>query len=534
MFTQRDDDERKVQEEADRKETAAKEEARQAREEAERNENQEAARRKREEENERRRREEEEALRAREETEKERLREEEEKRKREAAERERKAKEEESRMAHAEKRAPRILAGDETAELRRERALGARSRRGRAEVDLAAAPSKFRRPRKWGKPVATFLAVVLLIALAIAHVMPIKTEDFEHAASGALGRPVKIGSARLWLLTGLQIRFQNVTIGDGVSIAAVHAFPRITSLQEPRKAFSRVELERLIMPQQALGEALFVRLKSDNFSVARVIVNDLELTGPLALPKGIDVDLSLNPDGSLRIASLRGPEGLSARLMPRDATSIDFEMSASSFTPPIAPAIPLTQFSMKGSASRQGMAIAQWDGGMLNGTASGTANVRWGGNWTADGVITARGINAAVFAPALLSEGRGEGTGRFSMSGADPAKLASGGRVEGNFTITRGVLGSFDLSQAIRTSGRNVQGRTQFAEMHGQAVYNRGAVALRNVTIGAGALNAGASADIAPGGALSGRIVADVRTVSQTLSATLLLGGTVKEPQVKR
>ena len=34
-------------------------------------------------------------------------------------------------------------------------------------------------------------------------------------------------------------------------------------------------------------------------------------------------------------------------------------------------------------------------------------------------------------------------------------------------------------------------------------------------------------------GALSGRIVADVRTASQTLRATLLLGGTLKEPQVR-
>ena len=52
------------------------------------------------------------------------------------------------------------------------------------------------------------------------------------------------------------------------------------------------------------------------------------------------------------------------------------------------------------------------------------------------------------------------------------------------------------------------------------------------MTIGAGALNAGASADIGKGGALSGRIVADVRTAAQTLSATLNLGGTVKEPVV--
>jgi hypothetical protein len=69
--------------------------------------------------------------------------------------------------------------------------------------------------------------------------------------------------------------------------------------------------------------------------------------------------------------------------------------------------------------------------------------------------------------------------------------------------------------------------------MNGQAIYERGVVALRNVTIGAGALNAGASADIAQNGALSGRIIADMKTASRMLSATLLLGGTVKEPQVR-
>ena len=74
---------------------------------------------------------------------------------------------------------------------------------------------------------------------------------------------------------------------------------------------------------------------------------------------------------------------------------------------------------------------------------------------------------------------------------------------------------------------------SDLAEMNGQGVYDRGAIALRNVTIGAGALNAGASADIAQSGALSGRIIADVRTASTTLRATLNLGGTVKEPRVR-
>jgi len=151
-------------------------------------------------------------------------------------------------------------------------------------------------------------------------------------------------------------------------------------------------------------------------------------------------------------------------------------------------------------------------------------------------VVTARNINAAVFAPALLSEGKGEGTGRFSMSGADPSKLASGGRLDGNFTIGSGALGSIDLGRVIRSGGREYAGRTPFNDLTGQATYDKGAVSLRNVAIGAGALNAGASADIAQSGALSGRIVVDVKSSSgagRSANATLQLGGTIREPLVK-
>ena len=44
------------------------------------------------------------------------------------------------------------------------------------------------------------LFVLLVIALGVAHVMPIDTADYERAATEALGRPVKIGSARLLAL----------------------------------------------------------------------------------------------------------------------------------------------------------------------------------------------------------------------------------------------------------------------------------------------------------------------------------------------
>jgi len=250
------------------------------------------------------------------------------------------------------------------------------------------------------------------------------------------------------------------------------------------------------------------------------------------LPKPLEADLAYGGDGALTQATVRGPDTLLARITPGQG-KFEYVVTASGLPLPILPDVTLSDFGMKGTADQRGMQIAEWGGKLYGGSVSGTANVRWSTGWTIDGVVTARNINAAVFAPALLSNGTGEGTGRFSMSGADPAKLAHSGRLDGNFTVTQGTLGSFDLAKGIQTNGKQALGTTSFTEMTGQASYDRGAVALRNVNIGAGALNAAASADIAQSGALSGRIVADVKTANRSQQATILLGGTVKEPQVR-
>jgi hypothetical protein len=298
-----------------------------------------------------------------------------------------------------------------------------------------------------------------------------------------------------------------------------------------KKEFNEIEIDGFTLPQEAIGDALFAKVRADNFSVSHISIKSLQLPGPATLPKDLHADIALDGSGKLQTATVRGPDGLVAKLTPKNG-AIDFEVLAAGFTLPIAPQLTLSNFVMKGNATPRGMTISEWGGAIFNGGISGTANVSWGGGWTVDGVLTVRNINAAVFAPALLSSGSGEGTAKFSMSAADPAGLVSASRLDGNFTVSKGTLGSFDLARAIQ-GGKAANGSTQFAEMNGQATYDRGTVALRNVTIGAGALNAGASADIARNGALSGRIVADMKTASQVLRATLLIGGTVKEPQVR-
>jgi hypothetical protein len=545
-FSNRDEEERKAKEEEERKAKAAAEQRR--REQAERQAKEEAERQRREEEEERRKVEE--ARRAREEEEQ--RAQEEERRRREMEEIRRKAAaataaaiaKEGKGEARSDDDIPISDDDLEMDEVKKEQAALAKTQAKEREKDKererAAAKAerkaesdsaRIRKPIKWGKLVTNTLILLVVAGLIAVHVMPVGVADYERSATEAIGRPVKIGEGKFWLLTGPQIRFSNVRVGDA-RIAQVAASVSPGSLFSDRKEFTRVEIDGLSLPQEALAEVLFATVKSESLAIDRIVIKSLELPGPAVMPKGLQADAQLDGKGALRSATVHGPDGLVARIVPKEG-SVEFDVIAAGFTLPIAPEITLSKFAMKGSANPRGMKVDEWGGAIFNGGISGTASIRWGGTWSVEGVVTVRGINAAVFAPALISNGTGEGTGRFTMTGSDPAKLASSGRLEGNFTVTQGTLGSYDLAKGIQSSGKAAAGTTPFTEMTGQAVYDRGAVALRNVSIGAGALNAAASADIAQSGALSGRIVADVKSSSRSQQATIVLGGTVKEPQVR-
>jgi len=558
-FSQREEEERAAREEVDRK--LSEEKKRKAQEEVERRAREQAAQA----ELERRRAAEqaqrvaEEERRAQEEAER-RVREAEEQRRAQAEERQRRAREALAARAQARPAPPTVPPDDigvtdadlgmddvrrdeaavarDTRKAQREREREARQRsrevreRVQAKREEPVKYPKARRPVKWGRPVAILLFSVLVAGIGLLHVIPLPMDDYEAAASRALGRPVNIGTGRLSLFTGVRLNLEDVTVGDSVRIASVHAYPRLGSLFDERKAFGRIELDGVGVPQQAIGAVVAAKLRGEQFSVERILVSNLKLEGPVPLPS-LQADALIGPDGAVSSVTLSGPENLNARLTPAANGGLEFDVTASNLIVPFMPELSLASFAMKGSANRQGMNIASWGGAVLDGVLSGSANVRWTGAWHVDGAMTMRGINAAIFAPALLSEGKVEGSGRFSMSGADPAKLYRGARLDGSFAMGKGVLGSFDLARVLHTGGRQYGGRTQFTEMTGQGSYDRGAIALRNISITAGALNAGISADIAPGGALAGRIVADIRTSVQPLRAILVLGGTVAEPQVR-
>jgi hypothetical protein len=542
-FSRREEEETRAKEEAERK--AKEEAARRAKEEAERIAKEETEKKRREEEA--RRRKEEEEKHAREEAERQ-AREEEDRLKEEEAERKRKAKEALAAKKAEEKSAraatdKSTVKGDDDIGVTDDdldmddvksdhKALSKSPRKAEQEQARPAAAVAVRRPVKWGKPAAIALFVLLVGGVGVLNVMPVSTAEYEKAASEAMGVPVKIGSARLSVLTGVEVQFESVSIGDGVKIRLVRASPEMGSLFGSKKAFSRIELEGASISQAQLADAVLGKVSGENFRVARIVIKQAKFDGPLALPP-LDVEAAVSGDGMLQSVTARGGDKLSVQLSPK-GNDIGFEISAGSLALPIVPALTLSEFGMKGTANRGGVVSSEFDGRVYDGVLTGSAKIRWGATWYVDGEVRARAIKVAVFAPALVSEGKLEGKGNYAMSGSVPASLFESAKVQGDFKIEKGVLGSFNLTRALQTGGAQSSGRTEFSELTGQAVYDKGAIQVRNVSITAGAMNAGASLDIDPNGGLSGRIAADVKTPNQTLRATLTLSGKVQDPVIRK
>ncbi|MDH4095946.1 MAG: AsmA-like C-terminal region-containing protein [Betaproteobacteria bacterium] len=534
-FSQRQEEEHKELAEQEKRERAAAEQR--AREEQERQARAEEERRARKAE-EKRQREAEERRKAEEEAQ--RKLEEEQRLKEEAIAREQKAREEEARRRARGDSGPADanLGGDDSEGRRlspearkalraREREVARARNRGDIASGKAAAAHRRKAPSNLGKSIALLLVFSLILGAGAANLVPLDASEYERAASTATGLPVKVRAARLRVLTGVEIVLERVTVGDVLKAAEVRMVPELGALLGTQKAYSSVTLVNAELKQSALGGALLSGMQQGPLRVARVVTSGLKLDGPVALP-AFDIEASMGAGGRASIVKLSG-ERLNGLITPRDKV-VGFDVTMATFTLPFAPKLTIVEFGMKGSADAEGMTVASFDGRLLEGTVVGSARVQWGQSWDLQGQIQGRTMNAAVFAPQLVAEGRFDGRGRFTMAGAELAKLLESLRLDGTFTVTKGALGAFDLSRALQASSAQASGRTPFTELQGSASYAGGTLALRELRLSSGLLRGAGTLDVDPKGALSGRVNAELRN----LRGTYYIGGTLNDPQLRR
>ena len=563
-FKERLEEEHRAREEAERK--AKDEEERRARDEAERGTREEAERSAREE-TERRAKEEAER-RAKKEEEERRTREEAERRAREEAERETKeqeAREERERQAEREAEQTReesktraSMEAEAAAQARkdaraRERALAKEHKVARIEESPPPAPEepprqvpeepepsveipvrKPRRKRNWARITTLGLFVVLIVAIAAIHVVPLDVAPYEKAAQERFGEPVRIGSIHYSLFPRPHLNFERISIGTEpqLRIGSMKAVSALGSMFAPRKVFTSVEMEGLVLAPAIAARAMWGKGSDDAMRVERVLVKGLkfELNG-MALPR-LDVEASFGPGGLEKAQLANAETDLTVSLQTVEGKT-QVEIAAKRLVLPFAESVVLDEFAGKGTLGAQELTLREFDARAFDGALTGNARLSWRDGWSFEGELVAKRMDAAKLAAPVLSGGQFEGKGVYRMRAAAPEKLMATARLEGSFSVQKGIVARVDLTRTLQgTMGSG--GSTQFSEMTGSAVADASRIQLRQIRLSAGLLSANGAADVDERKNLSGRLQIELRSQAAQFRANLAISGTLAQPQFRR
>ena len=393
---------------------------------------------------------------------------------------------------------------------------------------------KRQRERNWARLISLGLFVILIVAIAAIHVVPLDVAPYEKAAQERFGEPVRIGSIHYSLLPRPHLKFEKISIGTEpqLRIGSMKGVPELGSVFAPRKVFRSVEMEGLVLQQAIAARALWGKGSDAAMRVERVFVKGLKLeVKGMTLPP-LDVEASFGPAGLEKAQLANAEQGLSVSLQTGDGKT-QVEIAAKRLVLPFAEDIALDEFSGKGTLETQEFTLREFEGRAFDGAVTGNARLSWRDAWSFEGELSAKRMNAAKLAAPVLSGGQLEGKGVYGMRAAAPEKLMETARLEGSFSVQKGTVANVDLTRTLQeTSGTG--GSTLFSEMTGSVVADRGRIQLRQIRLSAGLLSANGAAEVDAKKNLSGRLQIELRAQTTQFRANLAISGTLREPQFRR
>jgi hypothetical protein len=391
-----------------------------------------------------------------------------------------------------------------------------------------------RRPAGLGKMLATGLLVLLIVSIAVLPFVPMDPVPYQKAARAWLDQPVTIGSVNVSFLPLPQLRFEKVAIGRDpqIRIARIRAVPEIGSLLGDKIALKSLDLEGLVFPKPFLSALLSAGGRGESLHVERITAKGVKLdVANLALPP-LDVEAKLAPNGALQSVTLSGGEHkLLVTLQPQGGKTA-IEMSADEFALPIGGDLNLVDFSATGTVTAAGLVLRKVEGRALGGHVLGNARMTWSDGWTLDGELEARQMSPARFAPRILSGDALQGKGVYSMKALVPDRLFMNARLEGNFTIQKGSISNVDMMRMLQGGGSG-GGTTVFTEMSGLVSADPERIAVRQLRIVAGLMNAAGQVEMDPEMNLSGRVAVELRAATVQARTSVTVSGTLQDPQFR-
>jgi hypothetical protein len=185
------------------------------------------------------------------------------------------------------------------------------------------------------------------------------------------------------------------------------------------------------------------------------------------------------------------------------------------------------------------MRIGEIEGRLYGGKAKGSATVKWGDFWSAEGDLNIENILLTEAIPALTKDieltGKLDAKTVYSMQARDLGALFDSPRIKASFNVRDGAIGNIDLARAIQPRAtETIGGKTLFANLSGSMMLDGQRYQYRQLKLAAGLLSASGEADIMPDKKLSGKTSVEMKLPSTTVHARLTLSGDLKQPVLRR
>lgn len=447
-------------------------------------------------------------------------------------------------------------AREEAEQEERERAeIGARARAladaraeeaEKARQKALAKPRKFKRPVKLGKAALISLAALVLLPLVLLQVMSLNIfiPPIENLASDRVGEPVSIHSLRASLWPAPHLRLEGVSIGKlrDIKIPTVRVTPELAAFFGETKTIKAIEVESATIDQDAVTRAIAwigPGSGAEKIRVRRIAIKAATL-GVKGIPlPPLEADVALAATGKFERANIRSADKkIEVAITPKN-NGFEVNIAANDWQPPLWPNLTFTELHAKAMATSGGMRISEIEGRLYSGKAKGSATIKWGDLWSAEGDFDIENVLLAGAMPALTKDmeltGKLDAKTIYSVQARDLGTLFDNPRIKASFNVRDGSIGNIDLARAIQPRATETTGgKTLFAGLSGNMTLDGKRYQYRQMKLAAGLLSASGEADIMPDKQLSGKTSVEMKLPSSTVRARLTLSGDLKQPVLRR
>ncbi|MCA3001552.1 MAG: hypothetical protein ACK5RJ_10635 [Burkholderiales bacterium] len=472
---------------------------------------------------------------------------------------EREARELAEAKTYADKRAEEVHRRAQVARLKELNEQAKRSANQLAEV----VDGKRKRPKaKKEMPVGTVItlgiAAMIVLALALVQVVPLGVVNtkLEKALTAWAHDDVSSANMRVGLFPKPHVKLDQIMIGKAFDAKAASGklYMDIGSIFGDKIVIDSLELSDVTITAEALPRALKwadAEGRGSQIEIDKIVLRGLNLDIKGLNLEPFDAELEFDQKGKISRASARTRDGKWSLETSVDLNSrppeggiqpwvVDF--AARNWTPPLGPGIPFASISGKGSWSGQEIFFPEMEAKLLDGAATGNLRITLPSAPTAKGLLLAQSefkvarvkVDQLVgaFTRDIALSGRMEGSFVATASAGSIGTLLNSPVLVGALQVGEGSMSNVDLVQAMRNPG-SVGGQTKYAELTTKVRVADNVIRFESLKLSGGVLLAGGSVTVGQG-ALSGKIIAEIRSNVAQDRAVFSLGGNVARPILKR